>query len=92
MSGGVNMTNAELINHMLEKGEIAYGLKEGNIPVTMNDLIEICNEEGISLDAPILLECPTGYFPLAYCHNAVANDENGKEYTINCLALTDGEW
>jgi len=84
--------NKVLINRMKAKGEIAYGLENRNVPVTLNDLIEFCKEERISFNSPILISCPDGYFPLAYYHNAMATNENGSVYTLDCLAILCGEW
>ena len=92
MSDYINKRNIRLLNDMKEKGEIAYGLVKGNMPVTLNDLIKFCKDREIDFDNPILLECPGGYFPLAYIHEGTAMDENEKEYTLGCMVITDGEW
>ena len=83
--------NIETIEKMVENGELAYGLEKDNVPVTMNDLIKYCNKAGISLDAPLLLQCDAGYYPLAYYHSAEGTDADGKEYAMGCLAITIGE-
>lgn len=84
--------NKLLINKMVEKGNLSYGLNENNVPITLNNLIDFCKEENISLDAPILLETVNGYYPLAYYHNAIGHNDNDEEYKLYCLAITDGEW
>lgn len=84
------MTNTELIEYMEEKGEIAYGLEKGNQPVTLNDLIDFCKKEKIDFNTPIFLNCPDGYFPLAYYYNGMAQDGAGNDYTLGILVIDDG--
>lgn len=86
------MTNKDLIKYMLDKGEIAHGLIGKNVPITLNDLIEYCKTEGIDFDTPIFLNCPDGYFPLAYYHNGKGHTTDGNEYSLGVLVLEDGEW
>lgn len=86
----IDELNINLINSMKEKGDICCGLEEGNVPITMNDLINFCIEQNISLDAPILIGCPDGYFPLAYYHNGVSEDEYGNNHDLGMLVIDDG--
>ena len=84
--------NKRLIEEMKRKGEIAYGLADNNVAITLNNLIDFCKEQKIDFDKPILLECPDGYFPLSYYHNGVSYNENGEEYNLNVLVITDGKF
>lgn len=88
----IDKKNKKLLEDMKEKNEILYGLEEGNVPITLNDLIRFCKEENIDFDKPILLECPDGYFPLAFYHNGVGYNEDGSNYNLGCLVITDGNW
>lgn len=87
-----DITNKELIEDMKEKGEIAYGLTDDNIPITLNNLIDFCKEQNIDFNKPVFLECPDGYFPLAYHHNGMAISPDGNEYELGVLVLSDGDW
>ena len=91
-NSAVDKLNKERINMMKEKGEIAYTLEDKSAPVTLNTLINFCKEQNIDFEAPIFLECPDGYFPLAYYHNGVGHSDDGNEYTLGVLVITDGEW
>lgn len=84
--------NKQLIDKMLEKGEIAYGLVHNNRAITLNMLIDFCKEQKIDFDKPIFLECPNGYFPLAHHYNGNAWSDDGEEYKLDVLVLMDGEW
>lgn len=87
-----DLLNKRVIDKMVENGELYQGLEENNVPITLNDLIDFCKKENIRFDTPILLETVDGYYPLACYHNAIAHDDNDKEYKLYCLAITDGEW
>ena len=88
----IDELNINLINAMKEKGDIICGLEEGNVPITMNDLINFCIEQNISLDTPILIGCPDGYFPLAYYHNGEMHDEYGNAHDLGMLVIDDGDF
>lgn len=92
MQTDIDKKNIKLIEQMKAKGEIAYGLADGNVPITLSDLIAFCNENGIDFDKPVFLECPDGYFPLAYYHNGVSIDANGSQYDLGVLVISDGEF
>ena len=83
--------NKALIENMKSKGEIIEGLIDGNAPITLNNLIDFCKEQSIDFDSPIFLECSDGYFPLAYYHNGVGYSDDGNEYPLGVLVITDGK-
>lgn len=78
------MNNSQLVHQLFNENKIAFDLKIGCLPVTLNDLIQYCKNNNISLDSPIFMDCPDGLFPLAYYYES----ENNPGY----LTLADGEW
>ena len=87
----IDQENKKLLDHMVQKGEIQYGVVGENVPITLNNLIELCKTEGISFDAPILLDSNGGFYPLAYYYNpeVVGNDNN--PYMLGLLTIiTEG--
>lgn len=86
----IDRENKKLLDHMVQKGEIQYGVVGENVPITLNNLIEFCKAEGISFDAPILLDSNCLY-PLAYYYNPYIEDNQGDEHSLGLLTIiTDG--